>query len=234
VLGIKNRFMKIIKIIGMILLIPGIVYAQISKDAYNSCKAFHEKKIYSEEAIQACSDAIEINPNDAELYYLRGFVYIEQKQFEKGITDSNKALQINPKHQGAYYNLGYAYILKKEFDQALINLNKSIELNPNHTGSYHARGTAHIAKNNIEQAISDFSKEIELDPYNWYAYELRGFTYLKRMNDPEKAFSDLMTAGELNPEKKILYDNFIATYTLLGEKAANNTAAEILEEHKAK
>lgn len=53
--------------------------------------------------IQKYTDKINKNPNDAVLYYNRGFAYDMLHQRELAIKDYSKAIQLNPDFAGAYY-----------------------------------------------------------------------------------------------------------------------------------
>ena len=42
--------------------------------------------------------AIEINPNYAEAYNNRGFIYVQTRRFHSSYVDYNKAIEINPRY----------------------------------------------------------------------------------------------------------------------------------------
>jgi tetratricopeptide (TPR) repeat protein len=48
--------------------------------------------------------AIEIDPNSAETYINRGFVYDSKGQCDLVISDYNRAIEINPRFAEAYFN----------------------------------------------------------------------------------------------------------------------------------
>ncbi len=47
---------------------------------------------------------IEINPQDADAYNNRGYVYYNLKEYDKAIKDYNKAIEINPQNPYASNN----------------------------------------------------------------------------------------------------------------------------------
>jgi Tfp pilus assembly protein PilF len=63
------------------------------------------KKIEKEDyqgAIKDLTEAIRLDPNNAELYLMRGFSYTYSGNFEKAIEDCNQALRISPNYADAY------------------------------------------------------------------------------------------------------------------------------------
>jgi len=83
-----------------------------------------------EKAIEACNEAIELNPNIAQAYYNRGNAYGKLKQHEKAIEDYNKAIELNLEYAAAYNNRGTAHGELKQHEKAIEDYNKAIELNP--------------------------------------------------------------------------------------------------------
>ena len=60
------------------------------------------------------SDAIELNPNDAEAYNNRGVAYSNKGDYDRAIADYTKAIELNPDYVEAYSNRGGAYVKKDE------------------------------------------------------------------------------------------------------------------------
>ena len=57
----------------------------------------YAKKGDHDKAIADFTEAIRLNPKDAEAYYNRGCAYGEKGDHDKAITDYTAAIQINPK-----------------------------------------------------------------------------------------------------------------------------------------
>ena len=74
-----------------------------------------------EMAIKAYSQAIELNPHDADVYNNRGVAYESNKDFNLAIQDFNMAKQLKPDYAIVYYNLGVVYVKKGMLDIALQN-----------------------------------------------------------------------------------------------------------------
>ncbi len=139
-------------------------------------------------AINAYTQAIAINPNLAEAYLYRGDVYnLLKNEYDKAIEDYNRAITINPENAEAYKNRGWAYDFKGGVTE---------KFNENH-----------------RQAIEDFTRAINLQPDYAGAYAWRGFTYCKQ-GDEQKAFADFDSAIKINPENFLPYNLLDITYGL--------------------
>jgi tetratricopeptide (TPR) repeat protein len=161
---------------------------------------------YFEKGIEACNEAIELNPNIAQAYYNRGTAYGKLKEHEEAIEDYNKALELNPEYAAAYNNRGTAYGELKQYEEAIEDYNKAIELNPNIAQGYNNRGNAYGKLKQYEEAIEDYNKAIELNPNIAQGYNNRGNAY-GELKQYEKAIEDYNKALELNPEYAAAYYN---------------------------
>ncbi|MEH2313970.1 MAG: tetratricopeptide repeat protein [Nostoc sp.] len=65
---------------------------------------------------------------EAKVYYNRGLIYYEQKEWELALADYNKAIQLNPDLAQAYYNLGVLYYQIHEKQKAIKNLQQAARL----------------------------------------------------------------------------------------------------------
>ena len=130
-----------------------------------------------EKAIEAFTQAINLDPKHLGIYNNRGNAYAKKGEYDKAIEDHNKAIELDPKYALAYYNRGNDYVNKGEYDKAIEDFNKAIELDPKYALAYSNRGHAYADKGEYDKAIEDFNKAIELDPKYALAYNNRGLVY---------------------------------------------------------
>jgi tetratricopeptide (TPR) repeat protein len=69
------------------------------------------------------SQAIALNPKNAEAYNGRGNVYRREGDLDRAIADSSQAIVLNPKLKFAYTNRGVTYQLKGDLDRAIADYN---------------------------------------------------------------------------------------------------------------
>jgi Tfp pilus assembly protein PilF len=76
-------------------------------------------------AIKDLTEAIRLDPNNAELYLVRGVSYRYSGNFEKAIEDCNQAIRISPNYADAYLLRGPISLIletqktKEDFEKAL-------------------------------------------------------------------------------------------------------------------
>ena len=137
------------------------VFAQISPDV----KACEEKK--GDEAIAACTRAIETSPNKkniASVYFNRAVEWAAKKDYDRAIADYAEAIAINPQYREAFNNRGNAHRNKRDYDLAIADYDAAIRINPKR-GLYHRnRGNVLMDKRDYEKALASFNEAIRLDP----------------------------------------------------------------------
>jgi tetratricopeptide (TPR) repeat protein len=107
------------------------------------------------EALTAYSKAIELNPNDASVYYYHGTAYSKLGNYKQSIADFDKAIELNPKYGDAYYNRGNAHSNLGDYKQAILNYDRAIELNQKDADAYYNRGNAYSKLGNSTYANED-------------------------------------------------------------------------------
>ena len=79
-------------------------------------------------AIADLDKAISLNTGNAYLYFDRGNIHAESKDYQQAIADYDKAISLDPKLAEAYYNRGIAYINIGKTDVGISDLSKAGEL----------------------------------------------------------------------------------------------------------
>jgi serine/threonine protein kinase/tetratricopeptide (TPR) repeat protein len=83
-----------------------------------------------DKAIKEFSEALKIQPNNAEAYFGMGIVYRRMGNFNLSIQNNLKAVSLDPLSIEYSRNLGETYSLVKDFNNAVKTYNKVIELSP--------------------------------------------------------------------------------------------------------
>ena len=115
-------------------------------------------------AIQDYSEAIRLNPIDAEYYNARGRTLFELEKLQEAIQDFSKAIQIDPEIEMTYLNRGICYSLEKEFDKALKDFLEYEKRNTNDPMLYFERANIKVEREDIYGAIQDFDQFLRLKP----------------------------------------------------------------------
>ena len=101
-----------------------------------------------------CTRAIELNPENATAYAIRGVIFYLQKDFNSAIADYNKAIQLNPSDYKNFYNRGLAHVQLKDYRAAAEDFSGAINLNANDPDSWYNRAIC-------KQRLGDYHGSLE-------------------------------------------------------------------------
>jgi tetratricopeptide (TPR) repeat protein len=169
-------------------------------------------------AIADFTQAIRLDPNNADAYFGRGYSYANKNDYDRAIGDYNEAIRLKPDDAAAYTNRGSAYAEKGDYDRAIADFTQYIRrianlveaanaannrvlvstMNYMLVEAYDKRGRAYVFKGSYDRAMADFTESIRLDPNNADAYVYRGGVYYFK-NDYARARADFKKALQLNP-----------------------------------
>jgi tetratricopeptide (TPR) repeat protein len=145
-LGAQARSFCIVKAVGLPI-------AEDFASASNERARDYAKKGQYDQAVMALTDAIGHDPSDYNLYFNRGLIFIQMRNFDQALLDFGKTIELNAKMERAYYFRALAYAYKKDNDRAIADYSKAIEINPNDARYYHGRGWLLSEKKSYDQAI---------------------------------------------------------------------------------
>jgi len=77
------------------------------------------------------SKAIELDPQDAEAYELRGVVYTNQRRLDRALADYDQAIKLKPDDAQAWSDRGVNYYLGGDNEKAIRDLSEALRLDPN-------------------------------------------------------------------------------------------------------
>jgi len=152
-----------------------------------------------DQAIADFSKAIELNPQDAKGYHMRGVAWHQKRDLDKAISDLTKAIQMDPGDALAYYNRGVVWNDKGGFDEAIEDYTQYIKLYPDSPGGYYNRGCAWEKKGDLDRAIADYTQAIKMKSNVFDFYYNRGIAFYKK-REFDQTFSDFTKAVEIRPE----------------------------------
>jgi tetratricopeptide (TPR) repeat protein len=107
-------------------------------------------------AITLYSQAIELNPTYAKIYYNRGLAYYKHGDLDKAIQDYTKTLELDSQYAKPYVNRGVAFSKKGEHTEAITDYGTAIQLQPDYPIAYLNRGNSFLALGKIDYALEDY------------------------------------------------------------------------------
>ena len=94
-------------------------------------------------------EAIELRPDNADVYVIRGNFYLGEGDFDLAMKDYEKAIELNSNDAEAYYNLGLVWMHKQNWQEAKLNLTVARIL----------KADIVVEFNNIYGSVTDFDKQ---------------------------------------------------------------------------
>jgi tetratricopeptide (TPR) repeat protein len=126
--------------------------------AYRALAEVYAQQRNYDKAIEAFNAAIEVDPDYAWTWNMRGLMYAAKKMWGKAIADYTQAISLAPRYALAYYNRGSAHALNKRYKEAIANYSAAIKFEPNFPDPYLARGTVYKTLKEYAKADSDFAR----------------------------------------------------------------------------
>lgn len=116
---------------------------------------------------------IEIEPNNAEEYTLRGIAFFYAGQIESSLYDYTKAIESDEKFDYAWKCRHLIYYFMKKLNLAERDIRKAIDLKP--TGEYYndLGNVLSMGDPNSLESLASFKRATEMSPENemyWYNY----------------------------------------------------------------
>jgi tetratricopeptide (TPR) repeat protein len=81
-------------------------------------------------ALQISDATVDMAPDDAEVWHLRGKIHFLKKDYDLAIADLKRALERDSKHYDAMSDLGVVYEATGAKKDALAAYRKALEVNP--------------------------------------------------------------------------------------------------------
>ena len=162
--------------------------------------------------IEELNKKIEIEPDNWELFNVRGHLYYDLDDYENSAADGTRAIELNPTTAENFFHRGTSYHNLGKYVESVADCTKAIELNPENPQYYFGRGISYRYLGEYKKAVEDFTKGIELDPTETaYDYCERGRAY-HYMDESEKARVDFIKAVELDPGIITKYEDVMIHY----------------------
>jgi tetratricopeptide (TPR) repeat protein/predicted ATPase len=150
-------------------------------------------------AIDDFTQAIELNPDVADYYNVRGSCKYHLRDLKGAIDDYTQAIELNPDIANYYRNRGIAKYILLDHSGAVSDFDRAIELDTQHPTSYFWRGLIQHNRFNFVDANVDYTTAIELDPQLSDAYINRCISRYYSA-DYQGAISDFIQAIILKPD----------------------------------
>ncbi|MEO1427854.1 MAG: tetratricopeptide repeat protein [Cyanobacteria bacterium J06633_8] len=82
------------------------------------------------EAEEMLTQLIEDQPDFAEAWNRRAFLYYTNNEYEKSLADTQVAIELNPLHFGALHGMGLCYAALGEYARAISSFQRALKIQP--------------------------------------------------------------------------------------------------------
>ncbi|CAN5872139.1 hypothetical protein BH18ACI4_BH18ACI4_25880 [soil metagenome] len=169
------------------------------------------------EAERELSRTLEINPNYAMAYSLRGNLRLAKGQTNEAISQINRALDLDPFSLLFNNRLSSAYYYARDYNRALVQIKKTLELDPEASFLYSDMGMVYARLGKYEDALAACQKAIILQKDDPAALATLGITYALSHKKTEAEWI-VNTLHQMAKKKYIQPFYFASIYAALGEK----------------
>ncbi|KAF1676418.1 TTC6 protein, partial [Pygoscelis papua] len=177
--------------------------AKKTKDALRSFK----------KAMKLLMTSAKIPPNTfeaAEMYYLTGLCYMEQKSLLRACDAFSMAIRLHSSYPDAFYQRGLCRMQLRQA-KCIRDFNRALALCPSHFQAYMSRAAYYRSKGRYSKAILNCNEAIKILPNSEQAYFYRGT--LKYQNKTFRAaIEDLSKSIDLNKTCILAYYNRAICY----------------------
>lgn len=118
----------------------------------------------AENAASAQSRALDLKPNDPDLWIDRGLSYAAMKAWPRAISDFDHALELRPKDVETIVLRAAAWRNAGDSGRALADAQYALRIAPDHSEALLERGFAYLARGDKNAATADFTKVLSLVP----------------------------------------------------------------------
>ncbi|XP_031449081.1 tetratricopeptide repeat protein 6 [Phasianus colchicus] len=151
--------------------------AEKTEDAVGSFKQAINLLMTSEKILPPTFEA-------AEMYYLMGLCYMEQKNLLEACDAFSMAIRLHSSYPDAFYQRGLCRMQLRQ-TKCIQDFNHTLELCPSHFQAYMGRAAYYGSKGRYSKAIMNCNEAIKIHPNSVKAYFYRGI--LKYQNKTFKA-----------------------------------------------
>ncbi|MFI5152289.1 MAG: tetratricopeptide repeat protein [Chitinophagales bacterium] len=105
--------------------------------------------------------AMNLEPGNADVLRMTGFLSHRTGRFEEGIRLTKQAITLDPVKAVAYYNYGQLLYYANNYEEAIISYKKALEINPQFPRVHIYLGEVYLLQGKPEMALAEMKQETE-------------------------------------------------------------------------
>ena len=156
-------------------------------------------------------NVLQIDPKNADGYYMMGLLEEEQQNWRKAFGDYSQAVELNPQHLEAKAKLGKFYLLSGDAVKAEKLANEILAVKPADPAALTLKAALMARKGDTPGAIQQVSQVIAADPTQVEAVSLLATLYGKQ-GDDTRAQAALEKGIQANPKNVPLRMDLVSLF----------------------
>lgn len=134
---------------------------------------------------------LEIEPDDAEIYFQMGFLYQKQGDTDATIEAFQKSIELDPHQVASHLALAELYEITKSTAQAVEQYELCVQLDPRNPAFYARLGHIHFDNHRWDDAAAAFENARKLEPQ-----DATNYYYLARIAEERGQWADASRLAE--------------------------------------
>jgi tetratricopeptide (TPR) repeat protein len=159
-----------------------------------------------EEALKVFDKAVQLKPDDADLWANLGDALVQLERPAEAILSFQRALALNPRHWDAAQKAALLLYQAERFEDALVHFDRCDELQPDHFPTVYMRAFTLYKLKRFEEALAGNKRAHALDPTNADACNSIG-NVLRSLDRNDEALAWYDRALELRPDFAVTVAN---------------------------
>ncbi|HTK07262.1 MAG TPA: tetratricopeptide repeat protein [Ktedonobacteraceae bacterium] len=119
-----------------------------------------------EEGLEACEQALYLDPRYVGAWSNKGFALNELKRYEEGLAAYDQALRLDPNYIMAWNNKGNTLYELQRYAEGLAAYEQALRLDPSNVVLWNNRGNALYGLGRYEDGLKSYTHALRLDPHN--------------------------------------------------------------------
>jgi tetratricopeptide (TPR) repeat protein len=133
--------------------------------AYIARGEAYRRKRMLEEALRDFDKAIELDDNNADAFYDRGFIYTLREDHVSAIKDYDAAIRLNSSDASSLNNRCWSRAIIGHLRLAMEDCNAALRLRPNFADARDSRGFTYLKLGQFDLAIADYNAALSVVPH---------------------------------------------------------------------
>ncbi|MGB1247718.1 MAG: tetratricopeptide repeat protein [Chitinophagales bacterium] len=168
------------------------------EELYLRATEYNYLMMYYEPALNFVNDLLEINPYNADAYFLKGLIYKEQGFNEKAMSTFQTCTEQDPTFYNAYMQLGLLHT-DENSDFAISYFDNALRLLPESREAMYGKGFFYQKVERYNEAVAEYRTLIGVYPKDHVSFYNIGYCYLQ-MDSLEKSYNHFNIATQIQPQ----------------------------------